>query len=102
MYIHGHSAGGTNPSLVEMMHFAKPVIAFDCSYNRASMEGLGYYFTDADQLKEIIGDVNNCSDQSMRDIAQRRYRHHQRYEREAKSIPVSAYAAITKQRSAYR
>ncbi|WP_354004475.1 DUF1972 domain-containing protein [uncultured Duncaniella sp.] len=29
-YIHGHSAGGTNPSLVEAMFFRKPIIAFDC------------------------------------------------------------------------
>lgn len=33
-YIHGHSAGGTNPSLVEMMHFGIPILAFDCVYNR--------------------------------------------------------------------
>ena len=37
-YIHGHSAGGTNPSLVEAMHFGKPVLAFDCNFNRYTME----------------------------------------------------------------
>ena len=44
VYVHGHSAGGTNPSLVEMMHFEKPIIAFDCVYNRATMEDKGQYF----------------------------------------------------------
>jgi len=34
IYLHGHSAGGTNPSLVEAMFFAKPIFAFDCVYNR--------------------------------------------------------------------
>jgi glycosyltransferase involved in cell wall biosynthesis len=39
LYLHGHSAGGTNPSLVEMMPFAVPILAWDCSYNRASTAG---------------------------------------------------------------
>ena len=49
-YVHGHSAGGTNPSLVEIMHFGKPVLMFDCIYNRATMQGEGWYFNDADTL----------------------------------------------------
>ena len=38
VYIHGHSAGGTNPSLVEAMCLGLPVFAFDCVYNRATTE----------------------------------------------------------------
>ena len=34
LYLHGHSAGGTNPSLVEMMPFGVPILAWDCAYNR--------------------------------------------------------------------
>ena len=30
VYIHGHSAGGTNPSLVEAMNLSIPILAFDC------------------------------------------------------------------------
>ena len=56
VYIHGHSAGGTNPSLVEMMHFAKPIAAFDCTYNRATMANEGNYFTSAIELQRIIHD----------------------------------------------
>ena len=33
LYVHGHSAGGTNPSLVEAMNFGLPILAFDCVYN---------------------------------------------------------------------
>ena len=33
-YIHGHSAGGTNPSLVEAMFCDAPILAFDVGYNR--------------------------------------------------------------------
>jgi glycosyltransferase involved in cell wall biosynthesis len=38
LYIHGHSAGGTNPSLVEAMYLGLPVIAFDVSYNRTTTD----------------------------------------------------------------
>ena len=33
LYVHGHSAGGTNPSLVEAMFLGLPIIAFGVSYN---------------------------------------------------------------------
>ncbi|GAA0815273.1 DUF1972 domain-containing protein [Colwellia asteriadis] len=73
-YVHGHSAGGTNPSLVEMMHFNKTVIAFDCNYNRASTENVASYFSNTEELTHHINvssDINNA--QSMLEIAQRRY-----------------------------
>lgn len=75
-YIHGHSAGGTNPSLVEIMHFAKPVIAFDCDYNRATTEDKAAYFKNADELISALEDVSQYDVQnarSMLEIAQRRY-----------------------------
>ncbi len=53
-YIHGHSAGGTNPSLVEMMHFGMPVIAFDCSFNKYSTENRALYFDDSVSLRSIL------------------------------------------------
>jgi glycosyltransferase involved in cell wall biosynthesis len=73
-YVHGHSAGGTNPSLVEMMHFRKNIIAFDCNYNRASTEDKAVFFINAEELVGLIKDsesLNNCL--SMQEIAQRRY-----------------------------
>lgn len=73
-YIHGHSAGGTNPSLVEMMHFSKPVFAFDCSYNRATTENNAFYFSDEKQLKDLIGaEVSTETGTMMKEIANRRY-----------------------------
>ena len=74
IYVHGHSAGGTNPSLVEMMHFSKPIVAFDCSFNRATMENKGNYFCSSKSLAEILGNSDNLSDgNDMREIAKRRY-----------------------------
>ena len=54
IYIHGHSAGGTNPSLVEMMHFGKLIIAFDCAYNRSTMMNEGLYFKNSQELESIL------------------------------------------------
>ncbi|MFK8069032.1 MAG: DUF1972 domain-containing protein [Gammaproteobacteria bacterium] len=53
-YIHGHSAGGTNPSLVEFMHFGIPVVAFDCSFNRFTTHSAAYYFSNDVELIEIL------------------------------------------------
>lgn len=74
VYIHGHSSGGTNPSLVEMMHFSKPIIAFDCSFNRASMENKGDYFDCETKLSKLVNNIENLCDGSILcEIAQRRY-----------------------------
>lgn len=54
LYVHGHSAGGTNPSLVEIMHFAVPVLAFDCVFNRATTEDAALYFADAPGLRALL------------------------------------------------
>lgn len=77
LYLHGHSAGGTNPSLVEAMFFAKPIIAYDCIYNRESTENKAEYFRSFDELINIIKDSSRKFDNnaaSMLEIAKRRYR----------------------------
>lgn len=73
-YVHGHSAGGTNPSLVEMMHFNKNILAFDCNYNRASTEDRADFFSSVEELVHQIereSSFNNAD--NMKEIAQRRY-----------------------------
>ena len=72
IYIHGHSAGGTNPSLVEAMHFGMPIITCDVVYNRETTEGKAYYFKNVDQLVKLI-DRQDLEGESMIEIAQRRY-----------------------------
>ena len=52
-YLHGHTVGGTNPSLLEAMHSHNPVIAHNNKYNRwVAGEGAMYFDTedDLDQL----------------------------------------------------
>jgi glycosyltransferase involved in cell wall biosynthesis len=77
VYVHGHSAGGTNPSLVEMMHFNVPVVAYDCTFNRFSTEGQALFFESAEQLRSIVAsltpEVARGVGASMVRIAQKRY-----------------------------
>ncbi len=71
-YIHGHSAGGTNPSLVEAMYFGKPILAFDVNYNRESMKGEGYYFKDVEELVSLL-DREDLDGKVLNEIAEREY-----------------------------
>ena len=53
-YIHGHSAGGTNPSLVEAMFMKKPIIAFNINYNRYTTNEHALFFNNAEELEALI------------------------------------------------
>lgn len=46
-YLHGHTVGGTNPSLVEALAAGSPVIAHDNVYNRWVAQDAGLYVLDA-------------------------------------------------------
>ncbi len=54
VYIHGHSAGGTNPSLVEAMNLSLPILAFDCVYNRATTQEKCLYWKTSDDLQNLM------------------------------------------------
>nr|WP_294860863.1 DUF1972 domain-containing protein [uncultured Fluviicola sp.] len=76
IYIHGHSAGGTNPSLVEAMYLSLPVIAFDVHYNRATTENKAMYFSDVSALKNLVETSSAFFTQNGKDmkaIAENRY-----------------------------
>lgn len=76
-YLHGHSAGGTNPSLVEAMFFGIPIISYDVAYNRETTENKAVYFTSVEQLSNILCCIDNLPTTigpTMREIAERRYR----------------------------
>ena len=63
IYVHGHSAGGTNPSLVEAMNLGLPILAYDCVYNRATTyEKAIYWKEDKDIIDSIDTDVNKLKE----------------------------------------
>lgn len=71
-YIHGHSAGGTNPSLVEAMFFGCPILAYDVIYNRETTWHKAHYYSNEEELQYLI---NNSTDngEMMKEIASRHY-----------------------------
>jgi glycosyltransferase involved in cell wall biosynthesis len=77
LYIHGHSAGGTNPSLVEAMSFGLPVFAYKCDYNYETTEGKCMYFKNSFELLELLRGTNEEElrkiGTAMAEIAKRRY-----------------------------
>lgn len=77
VYIHGHSAGGTNPSLIEAMQFHKNIIAYDCGFNRSTTEDKALYFKDSSELRILLGKIGSgdigLESGMMKEIAMRRY-----------------------------
>jgi glycosyltransferase involved in cell wall biosynthesis len=54
LYFHGHSAGGTNPSLLEAMAASAPVCAHDNPFNRSVLGRDAFYFENDSRISEII------------------------------------------------
>jgi len=53
-YFHGHSVGGTNPSLLEAMASGSFIIAHGNEFNKAILGDDALYFKDASGLSEVI------------------------------------------------
>ena len=77
VYLHGHSCGGTNPSLVEAMYMGLPIIAFDVNFNRETTEKQAKYFSTAAELHELCehldAEAAHAVASRMKEIADRRY-----------------------------
>lgn len=66
LYVHGHSAGGTNPSLVEAMNLGVPLACYDNGFNNNTTFCKAFYFKDVDSLKAII---NKGTPEQMQKVA---------------------------------
>ena len=53
-YVHGHSVGGTNPSLLRAMAQSTPTIAYDCAYNRETTGGAALWFHGSDDVSDQL------------------------------------------------
>lgn len=52
LYFHGHSVGGTNPSLLEAMGSRALVVAKDNVFNRLVLKSNAFFFSDASEVKQ--------------------------------------------------
>lgn len=53
-YVHGHSVGGTNPSLLRAMGAGAPVLAYDVGFNREVVGTEGEFFADPAALSKLF------------------------------------------------
>lgn len=58
-YVHGHTVGGTNPSLVEALWAGNAVIAHDNPYNRWTAGDAGVFFDGAEDCAELMDKILN-------------------------------------------
>jgi glycosyltransferase involved in cell wall biosynthesis len=61
LYFHGHSVGGTNPSLLEAMACRCRIAAHNNSFNRAVLQDEADYFPDANAVAAIINTPKDLS-----------------------------------------
>ena len=60
-YLHGHSVGGTNPSLLEAMGCSNKIIAHDNRFNREVSGKSALYFKDAISLSMILNNLGESA-----------------------------------------
>ncbi len=73
LYIHGHTVGGTNPSLVEALAAGSPILAQDNAFNRWVAGDKAHYFLDQtdclQELKQLLYDTNELERMKMASTA---------------------------------
>ena len=57
LYFHGHSVGGTNPSLLEAMASEALIAAHDNPFNKSVLSGDAFYFSNAAGVKDLVENV---------------------------------------------
>jgi rhamnosyltransferase len=58
-YIHGHSVGGTNPSLLEAMIMKSIIVAHDNGFNREVCVDGAFYFNGKFKIDKTISKIEN-------------------------------------------
>lgn len=61
VYLHGHSVGGTNPSLLRAGVTGSGILAFDTEFNREVLEDGAGYFRDIQALDRHLVEIENSS-----------------------------------------
>ena len=69
VYIHGHSVGGTNPSLLDAMNAGCLIVAHDNEFNRETLTNGGFYFTSVTELQEKLKIAWNASESTKHNLA---------------------------------
>lgn len=60
-YFHGHSVGGTNPSLLEAMASNCFILAHDNIFNRAVLKDNAHYYGSSEGITAMLNDIDNIA-----------------------------------------
>lgn len=78
-YFHGHSVGGTNPSLLEAMASSALILAHDNPFNRDVLGANAWYFASPQMVNSYLKDANNLLKMRSQFIQQNLMRIEQEY-----------------------
>jgi glycosyltransferase involved in cell wall biosynthesis len=56
--LHGHSVGGTNPSLLEAMATKTFILSHDNRFNKSVIEENAFYFSNSEELVSLLKNEN--------------------------------------------
>ena len=70
LYFHGHSVGGTNPSLIEAMASNTLICSHDNIFNKSILQNDAIYFSDKNQLIKII---ESCKKSHFKNLSSSNY-----------------------------
>ena len=74
-YLHGHSAGGTNPALLEAMGCGAFILAHNNPFNASTLGGLGALWSDHNELSDLLRNLPNQEFKSkQRELSRNRIR----------------------------
>lgn len=62
LYFHGHSVGGTNPSLLEAMASGTLIVAHDNIFNKSILDENAYYFSDYQMVKNYLDTLQKTNE----------------------------------------
>lgn len=65
LYFHGHSVGGTNPSLLEAMASEALIAAHNNPFNKSVLNADAFYFSDAGDVRNLIENVQRHDTETM-------------------------------------
>lgn len=69
LYFHGHSVGGTNPSLLEAIASKALIIAHDNEFNKTILNSNAYYFKSADDISKYLTTIKKVSSREKIEMA---------------------------------
>ncbi len=62
LYFHGHSVGGTNPSLLEAMASNALIAAHNNEFNKSILEQNAFYFDNIDEVSSLINNIDKIEE----------------------------------------